>query len=80
MMAMRSAIVLSVATLAVGLVLHLAGVAAGDSIITAGLVVLVAMPVVNVAIVLGREVRRRHWGFVAAAIGAIAGLTYAIWQ
>jgi hypothetical protein len=80
MTAMRSVIVLSVATLGVGLALHLAGAAAGDRIIAAGLLVLVAMPVVNVLIVLGREVRRRHWGFVLATLGVMAALAYAIWQ
>jgi len=80
MTALRSIVALSVAALAVGLGLHLASVAVGDHLITAGLVALVAMPVVNVAIVLGQEIGRRHWGFVAAAVGVVAGLAYAIWQ
>ena len=80
MTALRSIVALSVTALGVGLGLHLAGVAMGDRLITWGLIALVAMPVVNVAIVLGQEIGRRHWGFVAATVGVIAGLTYAIWQ
>ncbi len=77
---LRSGLVAAAAALGVGLTLHLAGVAAGDRIIALGLVALVAMPVANVLTVLGRETLRRHWGFVAATLGVIAGLAYAIWQ
>lgn len=43
-----------------GLVLHFAGQAAGDRIIVGGLIALVAIPVLNVLIVLAQEIERRH--------------------
>lgn len=44
---LRGVLIASAAALAVGLVLHLAGVPIGDRVITGGLVVLVSIPVVN---------------------------------
>ena len=44
---LRGVLIASAAALAVGLVLHLAGVPIGDRVITGGLVVLVSIPVAN---------------------------------
>ena len=44
---LRSVLIVSAATLAAGLVLHLAGWPSGDRVITVGLIALVSIPVVN---------------------------------
>jgi len=64
--------------LAAGLVLHLAGWAWADRLITGSLVALVAIPIANVGMVLVSEISRRHWGFVAAAVVVAAELLYVV--
>jgi len=44
---LRGVLIASATALAVGLVLHLAGVSLGDRVINAGLIALVTIPVVN---------------------------------
>ena len=56
---LRGVLIASAAALAVGLVLHLAGVPIGDRVITGGLVALVAIPVVNTIAAVVEEARRR---------------------
>lgn len=55
---LRGVLIASAAALAVGLVLHLAGVAAGDRVIAFGLVALVTIPVLNTALAVVEELRR----------------------
>ena len=55
---LRGLLVVSAATLAAGLVLHLAGWPSGDRVITGGLVALVAIPVVNT---IGAIVEELRW-------------------
>jgi hypothetical protein len=55
---LRGVLIASAAALAAGLVLHLAGVALGDRVITGGLVALVAIPVANTIAAVVNEVRR----------------------
>ncbi len=57
---LRFVLMASAAALAVGLVLHIAGVAAGDRVITAALVVMVLIPVVNTIAAVVDEARRRQ--------------------
>jgi hypothetical protein len=56
---LRAVLIVSAATLAAGLVLHLAGWASGDRVITAGLIALVSIPVANTIWAVVEEVRRR---------------------
>ena len=55
---LRGLLVGSAVTLAAGLVMHFMGWGNGDQVITAGLLVLVAIPVVNTLVSIVEEVQR----------------------
>jgi hypothetical protein len=57
---LRGVLIASAAALGVGLVLHLAGVPLGDRITAAGLVTLVAIPVVNAFAAIAGQLTRSH--------------------
>jgi hypothetical protein len=63
-----------------GLLLHMIGSPQGDRITAIALAALVAIPVVNVLIVLGQEIGRRHWGFVAATAAILAEIAFVLWR
>lgn len=56
---LRGVLVVSAATLAAGLLLHLAGWPVGDRVITGGLIALVSIPVVNTIVAVAEEGGRR---------------------
>ena len=56
---LRGVLVVSAATLAAGLILHLAGWPSGDRVITGGLVGLVSIPVANTVAAVVEELKRR---------------------
>ena len=55
---LRGVLIASGAALAIGLVLHLAGVPVGDRVIAVALVALVLIPVVNTIAAVAHEIRR----------------------
>ena len=71
---------LSVAALALGLLLALGGFIAGTAIVILGLVVLLTLPVVNVFAALIEELRRREWGFAVAAAAVLAILAFNVYR
>ena len=59
---LRALLVGSAVALAAGLVMHFAGWANGDRVITAGLLVLAAIPVVNTLVAVADEFQRFRRG------------------
>lgn len=61
-----------------GIALALAGHAASPRVLGVACGLLVSIPILNVAAVLGVEIQRREWRFVAATSVVIALLAYAV--
>lgn len=68
---LRVGTIVSTALLAIGIVLALAAphMYAADTLLTAGLIILMVTPVANLLVALADEIAAREWSFVA--IGAI---------
>lgn len=74
---LRAGLLLTAAALAMSLILALAGVdGSAGLLLTAGLTLLVTIPVVNVLVVLVDEVQLKNWQFAAAAGFVLAVLIY----
>jgi len=67
---LHTGVLTSAACLAIGLVLWMAGAAAGpaNALLTAGLVILMATPILRVIVSLVEYVRMRDWFFVATTV------------
>lgn len=71
---LRLAVWVSASILAAGLVLWLAGAAQSESVLTAGLWVLIAVPIVRVVTGLVAWARERDWIFVGLTLIVLASL------
>ena len=71
-------LVASVCLLA-GLVLSLAGASASAGLMNAGLVILMATPVVRVMLSIVEYVAARDWPFAATASAVLAILLFSVW-
>jgi uncharacterized membrane protein len=67
---LQAGVLTSAACLALGLVLWMAGAAAGptNALLTAGLVILMATPILRVIVSLVEYVRMRDWFFVGTTV------------
>ena len=73
----RGGLVAIVAMLVLGLAAEIAGdVDTGVRLLAAAFVMLVLMPVLNVAAVLVEEIQRREWRFVACAVVVLALISW----
>lgn len=75
--AMLAGVSLSASLLALGLVLQLAsdGTSAGGTVLNAGLIVLMATPVLRVVLSVAEAVRRRDWFWLWTTVAVAAVLT-----
>jgi hypothetical protein len=71
-------VVVAAAALGAGLALWLAGASAATALMSGGLVVLMATPVLRVAFAVVEMVRARDWAFAAAAVAVLAILAASI--
>lgn len=71
---LRLAVWLSASVLAAGLLLWLAGAPQSESVLTAGLWVLIAVPIVRVVTALVAWAQERDWVFVALTLIVLACL------
>ena len=77
---LQAGVLTAAACLAVGLVLSFVGpAAAANTMLTAGLLVLMATPVTPVLVSLATYVRSREWVFVWATVAVLALLVTTLW-
>jgi uncharacterized membrane protein len=77
---LQAGVLAAAACLAVGLVLWFVGLAgAADTVLTAGLFVLMATPVTPVLVSLATYLRNREWVFVWATLAVLLMLAVTLW-
>jgi uncharacterized membrane protein len=71
---LRTGTIVSTTLLAVGVVLTLGApqMRAADTLLTAGLLILMATPVAHLVVALVDEITAREWGFVAIGLAVLA--------
>ena len=79
MIAVKATVVVSGILLALGLTLHVAGtVSLSATVLAAGLMLLMAVPVMRIFITIAEWIREKDWPFAAVTLVVLVELTIAL--